>query len=411
VSAPAELPPFGQIAAALRRTTERLALELAAPQESAPAWNEFEWQVARAVASLQGISMLLAPRLRWRGPESWQDFLDAQGRLARERHVRIGAALARLDDVLREAGVACVALKGSALRSLHLYQPGERPMGDIDLLARTADAPRVAQALESLGYALGHRTRRHAVFEPPRLGAGSPFGEHPDNPLKVELHEVIAEPLPIRPVDITASLWRDAARAGLVAYPHARELMRHLLLHAAGNMRAHALRLIQLHDIAVLAGQLGNDDWQGLLDTPESRGGSWWMWPVLELTGRCFPGSLPALCLRFRARCPRLLRVASTRTTLTEVSWSNLRIAALPGVCWSRSGREAAVFMRSRLFPRRAALDDLAAAVESMPVLRAVPWYGESQFRRVLRWIFSRPPRVQTLVSLQAACNSRPVGS
>jgi hypothetical protein len=73
--------------------------------------------------------------------------------------------------------------------------------------------------------------------------------------------------------------------------------------------------------------------------------------------------------------------------------------------------REAVVFMRSRLLPRRAALDDLAAAVESMPVLRAVPWYGESQFRRVLRWIFSRPPRVQTLVSLQAACNSRPVGS
>jgi hypothetical protein len=36
------------------------------------------------------------------------------------------------------------------------------------------------------------------------------------------------------------------------------ELMRHLLLHAAGNMRAHALRQIQLHDIALLAGKLAD---------------------------------------------------------------------------------------------------------------------------------------------------------
>ena len=47
--------------------------------------------------------------------------------------------------------------------------------------------------------------------------------------------------------------------------------MRHLLLHAAGNMRAHALRLVQLHDIALLAPRLDAAAWERLLDTPESR--------------------------------------------------------------------------------------------------------------------------------------------
>ena len=41
--------------------------------------------------------------------------------------------------------------------------------------------------------------------------------------------------------------------------------MMHLLLHAAGNMRARALRLIQLHDIARLAQAFGSGDWKELL--------------------------------------------------------------------------------------------------------------------------------------------------
>ena len=411
MNATADIPPFGQTHAALRRTTERLAVELSTPQESAPAWNEFEWQVARAAASMQGITVLLASRLRWRGPASWQEFLAAQCHGSRQRQVHIDVTLERIDDVLREAGVACVALKGSALRYLNIYQAGERPMADVDLLARPADAPRVEQALQSLGYVARYRMRRHVVFELQRRAATTVFGEHPDNPLKIELHQRIAEQLPSWPVDITASLWSDAMNPGLVAYPHARELMRHLLLHAAGNMRGHALRQIQLHDIALLSGRLTGEDWQALLDARESLGGTWWMWPVLELTARYYPDALPARCTGFRTRCPPLLRAASARNSLTSVSWSNLRIAAFPGLCWSRSAREAVGFMRSRLFPRRDALDELGFALDAMPVLRTVRWYGENHFQRVLRWTFSRPPRVQTLCSVLNAIAARPTGS
>jgi hypothetical protein len=38
-----------------------------------------------------------------------------------------------------------------------------------------------------------------------------------------------------------------------------------------------------------------------------------------------------------------------------------------------------------------------------MPALNQVRWYGERHFSRVTRWVLTRPPRAQTIVSLQAA--------
>ena len=64
--------------------------------------------------------------------------------------------------------------------------------------------------------------------------------------------------------------------------------MLHLLLHAAGNMRAHALRLVQLQDIAMLAGRLTDDEWRDWSTLPETSGGAWWMLPVLALAARYY---------------------------------------------------------------------------------------------------------------------------
>ena len=69
------LPPFKVLAAALRRTTERLSRELADPTDSEPDWNEIEWAVARSAAAMQGISTLLANSLAWPAPPAWLAFL------------------------------------------------------------------------------------------------------------------------------------------------------------------------------------------------------------------------------------------------------------------------------------------------------------------------------------------------
>jgi putative nucleotidyltransferase-like protein len=400
----ARLPPFGTIQAALRRTTEHLASELLAPAARAPAWSEFEWAIARAAATMQGISVLLANRLRWAGPAEWRAFLEQERARSMVRDVRIGELLAGIDSATRKGSVGCVALKGSALRPLGLYQPGERPMGDVDLMVPAEHLGRLADTLRTLGYFEASAVERHVVFQPRDTSPVVGYGEHPDHTLKIEVHTRIAEPLPLRFVDISAGMLPVDLRPGVNAYRSTAALMQHLILHAAGNIRAHALRQIQLHDIAVLARRLSAREWSAVIGIEHREPGCWWTLPPLEFTARYYPDSVPADVLSaVRERCPRWLRVATARSTLTQVSWSNLRIAAFPGIAWSRSPLEALRFARSRLIPGKSALDELKIVQVAQPTLAQVPWYGRSHANRILRWVFTSPPRVQTMLSVRAA--------
>ena len=401
------MPPLKVLAAALRRTTERLALELACPTETQPDWNEIEWAVARSVAAMQGVSSLLASKLSWSGPAAWLTFLEGQRKQSLLRDERIGRVLEEIDAATRERGVKCVALKGAALRTLALYRLGERPMGDVDLLVARRNLPSTAAAMADIGYVEAFTTQRHVVYEPRQKLAARGFGEHVDNPLKIEVHTEIAERLPVQAVDITEFVWSGRPRLGLNNYPDLVSLLRHLLLHAAGNMRAHAMRQIQLHDIALVAGLLYESDWSTLLERHVGKGNPWWLFPPLALTARYYPGHIPREVLRAASSaCPRILRLAAGRLSLTDVSWSNLRIHAFPGIEWSRNPSDALRFIRSRVLPSRRALSELELARRAQPQFDAVPWYGVAHGRRVLRWLFSRPPRVQTMVSLRAAIES-----
>jgi hypothetical protein len=394
------LPKVKVLSAALRKTTEHLAAELARPTESTPEWNELEWRVAHAVAALQGISALLASRLRWRGPADWQSFLTEQRAQSILRHAKIGALLERIDAAASRSAIPCVALKGAALRALGIYAPGERPMGDVDLLVRPQDLASVERALRALDYVEAHRMARHTTYHPRRAGpAIVGFGEHVDNPLAIEVHVIVAEPLPVRTVEITADLWPVQPRPGINPYSGNTALVMHLLLHAAGNMRAHALRQIQLHDIAMLP----EPDWDALLGTKRDRRCCWWAYPPLALTERYYPGTVPGRVLRpLREACPRALRFAAQRESLSGVSWSNLRIHAFPGITWSRTPLDALRYVRSRTVPSRAQIATLHHALRAQPHLNRVPWYGMTHGARIVRWLFSRPPRVQTISSIMA---------
>jgi hypothetical protein len=60
-------------------------------------------------------------------------------------------------------------------------------------------------------------------------------------------------------------------------------------------------------------------------------------------------------------------------------------------------------FVRARVLPGRRSLAELEFARQAQPQLDQVPWYGVSHGSRILRWLFSRPPRVQTITSVMAA--------
>jgi hypothetical protein len=219
-----------------------------------------------------------------------------------------------------------------------------------------------------------------------------------DNSFRIELHMKIAEPLPISPVDITARVWPRDAQPGANPYAGNDALFCHLMLHATGGMRTNTLRFMQLIDLACLAPRLTREEWSGLTASGEH---AWWMYPVLRMVARHFPHVIPADALATaRDACPALLLHRCERHDLARVSWTNLSIPALPGYEWSRTPLELVRYARSRLLPKREALTEIADAINNQPVLQRVPWYNQSHATRILRWVTSRPPRVQTIATV-----------
>ena len=395
-----DLPPFATIQAALVAVTDRFVHEIGAPEEAAPDWNDFEWGIARSVCVMHGLAGILAGRLRWRGPDSWANFLGEQQRHMRLRDARAREILARLHEATRARGIAVLPLKGSALLALGVHGEGVRPMSDIDLLVAPGKAAALAETLQSTGYRPSYASRRHTVFVPVDQTLPDTFGEHVDIPFRIEVHPAIAENLPISLVDITTRLWPRDAQPGVNAYASNAALFCHLLLHTAGGMRTNTLRFMQLIDLARLAPRLTREQWSWLTGDCEH---AWWMYPVLRMVARFFPDAIPADALAAtRSACPALLRYRSARHELAEVSWTNLGIPALPGYEWSRTPLEVLRYARSRLLPERQALAELADTVTHQPALQRVPWYNQSHATRILRWVTSRPPRVQTLVMVLA---------
>ena len=394
---------------ALRRTTETLARELAAPTAGAPEWSEFEWLIARATAAMHGVSALLAGHLRWRGPQGWDAFLQDQRRHTQARHFRLQQLVQQVDRAARSADIALVALKGAELHRLGVYAPGERPMGDLDLLVQPQDTDRAAQLLVSLGFHETVPTWKHRVFLPQQVPRPAALGEHSDNYLKVELHDRLREPLPLYPEEVTRWVQLEHPDPGLSGYPSKASLMAHLLLHAAGAMALRALRLIQLHDLALLSALMTAQDWDELLMQSSQDGGLWWSAPPLLVLTHYYHCAIPARVLESLTQaCPRRLVRITRRRTLSDVSFSQLWISAFPGIEWSRSPAEAARYVMSRVRPSKETLALREEMVRTHVGTGASQWDRLSQRQRMLRWLTSRQARSETMHPVRMALAQTP---
>jgi putative nucleotidyltransferase-like protein len=395
------LPPLRILHTTLCGITERLAHELAEPTATAPDWSDAEWPLARAVAAMHGVSPLLATHLKWEGPAGWKPFLESQRTHVATRHRRIVELLDQLDARCREEGVAIVGLKGSALHGMGLYRAGERPMADVDLLVHPDQANRAAAVLESLGYGAvpSMDNWKHRNFLPQVREVHNGIGEHSRNYLKIELHERIAEALPLRIYDVTTSVYPSTPHPGLNAYPSKAALLIHLLIHAAGSMPFRTLRLLHLHDIALVASRMSEADWESLL-----KGNHWWALPPIQLVARYYRTAVPTAVLAALAdHCAWNLRRRARHQTLSEVSFSYLWIEAFPGIGWCQSPAEALQCIRNRILPdaevrhlRKVIVKDEVAMVHS-------EWGHLTQRQRILRWMLSRQARPNTLHAVQAA--------
>jgi hypothetical protein len=398
------VPPPEELHPTLCEVTERLARELANPTSCAPVWSDYEWTMARAVAAMHGISPLLSRSLQWQGPSTWTRFLEEQRTHTVARHSRIQVLLGSIDQKACEAGIAVTALKGAALHELGLYTIGERPMADIDLLVRPTDAERTAALLASLGYRQSGETWRERIFTAADEHAPAALGEHAKNNLKVELHERICEKLPWRLTDATQFMFPLRPRPGLNAYPSNASLMRHLLLHAAGSMAFQGLRILQLHDIALLAARMSESDWNEIAGASSRGVRMWWAFPPLELMSRYYQSRVPTRVLAaLHNDCSYFLRALATRKSLVDVSYSYLWVKAFPGIEWSQTIPELLAFAASRVRPetKHMAFRERVAKTEAWA--KQGQWSSLSQGRRILRWMTSRPTRPVTMHAVRAA--------
>ena len=398
------MPPIAVVQAALHRITESLAAGLDDPAAAPPACSELEWRLAPAVAAMHGISPLLAAAPRWQGPPHWASFLAEQRRHTLLRQQRIAALLATIDEHSRSAGIAIVALKGAALQMAGVYAAGERPMADLDLLVRPRDAESAVAVLLALSYRDAGTTWKHQGFEPPNAELCALLGEHADNPVKIDLHHKISERLPLTQTDLTDIVFPPHAQPGINAYPRAAALMAHVLAHAAGTMTHRGLRLIQLCDIARLARRMSAADWEDLLRLHGGNRRLWWAAPPLMLTARYFPDAIPHSALAHLERdCPWVLRQAVRRRNVSDFSYSHLYIDPMPGIIWARSPAQALRYVGSRVFPSREQRTQLQVVAKTGPWSADPKWHRQSQVRRILQWLSSRPTRTESLQPVRAA--------
>ncbi|MCC4589094.1 nucleotidyltransferase family protein [Xanthomonas sp. NCPPB 1067] len=394
-------PSLRTIRHGLRTATERLAQELAQPGNDAPQWSRLQWQLAAAAAAAHGISPLLQRRSLWQNAD-WTHFLSEQRLHVEDRHRRIALLLTQIDSAARSAGIALVGLKGTALHRLGVYLPGDRPMADIDLLVEPDDAPAAAALLCALGYKSAFEQWKHQVFTPTHGAAIAGLGEHRDAPINIELHTRIQERLPLRSVDITARIRPERPQPGLNPYPGVGALMCHLLLHAAGGICHRSIRLMHLHDLALLATRMGPRDWDVLWEDPEVT--PWWALPPLLLLQRYYRTVVPTQVMtRLHAHCPRLLRLRVAQQTLTTASCSNLWLSALPGIAWCASLEEARRYLHNRVAPPAESRKERADMLRTQLWLQDRPWVRQTQTQRLLTRLTRPVPRTDMLYVVRAA--------
>ncbi len=164
------------------------------------------------------------------------------------RNIRLTAQLEPVLTALHEANIPVMLLKGAALNVTVYATPDLRPMSDVDLLVRQADARRAVTVLKRAGCHEGMSLLRDDFF--PTYYYETELLSNDPKPLRIDLHARPLRPLRYAQIIPEASFWRDA-RPAVVGQSHAMipspEVM---FVHLAAHAAFHGCsRLIWLYDL------------------------------------------------------------------------------------------------------------------------------------------------------------------
>jgi len=326
-------------------------------------WNSDDWEAARWAIQVHGIAPLLdrafesSPN-RAALPERLRTYLAQQRRLSGQRVARLLDDLVAILQAASRQGIQVAPLKGSLLATNYYDEPGLRPMNDLDLLVRPAAEARMLAVLAGLGYRKIARGWKHiALSRPDGVGPTVSYeGEHPDNPRSVELHVHVAEQFWGIRYDLTRETWAGSAPGALlgaeaqVLQPAA--LLHHLAVHASSDTIARRLRLLHLHDIALVAVRVDRAGWDQIVRAAQARCEERLVYPALLLTSRYYAVIPAGVLATLRIGVPPALLRYLDESALDRLSFCNTA-ATTPAekLCWFRPGRERIGAIRHMVLP------------------------------------------------------------
>lgn len=195
------------------------------------------WEAIVGDAARNGLTPLLHRRLQTsdsdlRVPPSALERIKAGVFALAARNLALARELVGILRAFEASGVAVMPLRGVALAERLYGEITARPMGDLDLLVRKEDLPRVGDTLRGLGFQeLEHRRGFAQTFSYTLV-----FLKERHGWIIVEPHWTIAYPPRIERFDMKG-VWQRAGRgrvAGVETWLLGREdLLLHLCLHLA----------------------------------------------------------------------------------------------------------------------------------------------------------------------------------
>ncbi len=326
-------------------------------------WDADDWEAARWSMQVHGIAPLLDRAFESSAngaalPERLRTYLAEQRRLSGQRVARLLDELAAILQAARRQRIAVAPLKGSLLATNYYDQPGLRPMNDLDLLVHPADEARMLGVLTGLGYRKAARGWKHIVLSRPD-GAGpvvSYEGEHPNNPRSIELHVRVAEQFWGIRYELTSEIWAGSIPGMLlgaqaqVLQPAA--LLHHLVVHASSDTIARRLRLLHLHDIALVAARVDHTGWSQIVRAAQARHEERLVYPALLLASRYYPIIPADVVATLRPGVPLALLRHLDDSALDRLSFCNTApTTPAEKLCWFRPGRERLGAIRHMLLP------------------------------------------------------------
>jgi hypothetical protein len=295
------------------------------PRTAGAGWTPEYWLETSRIAALHGIAPLLCARLKHAGTLDLVDpwfagFLQEQYDLSAARAAVIGATRDAFLDLASGAGFTSLPLKGAALAD-ELYQDAAlRPMADLDFLVGARELEPLVALLLASGYRPQETAGDETTFRPPSTGDAivSYSGEHPGNPISIELHTTMAFDILGQHWDITQTLLAAAHQGRLGGHPvlcldwPAQLVM--LLFHAAKHLQSCTFRAIHLWDLPLVASRLEGGDWEKVLQAARADRVERLCHVPLALAQRYFGLEVPpAVCEPLAAATPpRLKALAAT---------------------------------------------------------------------------------------------------